>query len=175
MKKLIVLIVMIALLSGCSSVNSVTKSDVASSVSRFQFGDVGSHLNGKTNSDYHYVLTDKPSKVQYLVVTPSFNSTSAGIATTVILSTDGKPYIETNNARGFDPDRFISSNQETSDMDGLRSEMYQYVLTDQLTGVQYLVVLTGRNSSSAGVSITPMLNQDGKPLMKNESCNCTIK
>lgn len=172
MKKLIFLVVIIALLSGCSLDDNRSESEVASSSSRFQYGDVGRHANG-VEKDFHYVLTDKSSYVQYLVVTPTLRNSSAGVATTVIIDKDGKPYIEIDKARGSDSERFVSSNMEVSKSSEYSGEMYQYVLTDQVTNIQYLVVVSGRRDGSAGISITPMFGADGKPLQK--SCGCTIQ
>ncbi len=48
---------------------------------------------------------------------------------------------------------------------GSRSKCY--VIIDKVTGVNYLAVQTmGLRDSSNGIAITPLLNQEGKPIVE---------
>ncbi|MEK3955864.1 MULTISPECIES: DUF6440 family protein [unclassified Psychrobacillus] len=148
--KIIVGLLAVIILSGCSSdpseslFSAVIKSDdnVISSNSRFEVAKIDMLT---------HILTDKETKVQYLQLYRN-GGFDGGVDVTPLLNGDGTPYLDDDSDN---KNRFTKE-----EIDSLT-----YILLDSKTGIEYLI--NYRNGGyDGGLSVTPLLNQDGKPYQK---------
>ncbi|MFF2531327.1 DUF6440 family protein [Brevibacillus sp. NPDC058079] len=161
------LILALMTLSACSLMNVPEESKP----SRFESSYFGKHDMGQQKSQYHYALRDRQSGVEFLVITPDIKFSSASVGTTQLLDTDGNPLIRKEVLNEIEGDRFVSNyiNTHQTMQDYYKTH---YILTDRYTGVQYMVITVGVYSDS-GISITPILDQNKKPILE-KSCECTV-
>ncbi|ADO59978.1 DUF6440 family protein [Paenibacillus polymyxa] len=98
MKKLfgIIAILFVVVMSGCTTNQNQTQS-IAENMpngysDRFIESEVYKHKVGD-KYNYQYVITDKKTNVQYLVLSTARRNSDGGIAITPIINGDGKPYM----------------------------------------------------------------------------------
>lgn len=152
----------------------VEKKDVSTEEkpSRFESGYFGKHSLSDDEIQFHYTLRDKKSGAEHLVVTSGSWNNDAGIGMVQLLDKNGNPLVIKNESVDIRGDRFVASDVGKHPLVG-KEIQFHYVLIDKYTGVQYLVVTSGSWNNDAGITISPILDENKKPIIEKD-CGCTI-
>ncbi|MBQ2835970.1 MAG: hypothetical protein IJE68_03970 [Clostridia bacterium] len=110
-------------------------------------------------STYYCTAVDTLTNVQYLVITSS--QIDGGISITPRVNSDGSPLIGEQECK-------LKFSQRTVMSKATVGSTYYCTAVDSLTDVQYIMMSSSQ--ISGGMSITPRIASDGKPLTEEQEC-----